>query len=198
MHGARAQLAYAGHGRRQTTIALDVLILILAAVWHGIGFVLRRKIPEKNVAYRWSSSSNGRSRRATILRRGADVLKNTPRVFLRWFYATGRSRRSDVGDVCASGRPGDPAAFAWSDRLRLRSSGPDRRNQHDGHVSAGNAAAGDREIRERPRSGDHEDRRDQVGKLDGRAQAGGVELGDRRQLCASQRADAARAPPRHV
>ena len=80
-------------GAGTTTVTLDAIIVILAVVWHGIGFVLRRKIREQNVGYRWSGSPNGRSRRALLFRGAGDVLKNVPRVFLRWFYATGRSRR---------------------------------------------------------------------------------------------------------
>ncbi len=80
-------------GAGTTTVGLDVIIVILAVVWHGIGFMLRRKIPEQKVGYRWSGSPNGRSRRALVFRGAGDVLKNVPRVFLRWFYATGRSRR---------------------------------------------------------------------------------------------------------
>ena len=80
-------------GAGTTTVGLDVIIVILAAVWHGIGYMLRRKIPEHKVGYRWSGSPNGRSRRALLFRGTGDVFKNVPRVFLRWFYATGRSRR---------------------------------------------------------------------------------------------------------
>ncbi|HET6276633.1 MAG TPA: efflux RND transporter permease subunit [Candidatus Cybelea sp.] len=79
-------------GAGMTTISLNVLVLIVAAIWHVVGFVLRRKIPEKNVAYRWSSSRNGHGRGAMLVRRGKDTLKNLPRVGIRWFYATGRSR----------------------------------------------------------------------------------------------------------
>ena len=31
---------------RESTIFVDVLILVLTFVWHAVGFVLRRKIPE--------------------------------------------------------------------------------------------------------------------------------------------------------
>ncbi len=75
-------------GAGTTTVVLDVIVLILAAVWHGIGFMLRRRIPEQKVGYRWSGSPNGRSRHALLFRGAGDVLKNVPRVFLRWFYAT--------------------------------------------------------------------------------------------------------------
>lgn len=80
-------------GAGMTTVMLDVLILVTVVIWHAVGFLLRRKIPEKNVGYRWSPSPNGHGGRAMLVRRGADLIKNVPRVFLRWFYATGRSRR---------------------------------------------------------------------------------------------------------
>ncbi len=80
-------------GAGATTISLNVLILIAAAVWHLIGFLLRRKIPEKNVAYRWAISGNGHARRGRLMRAAGDLARNVPRVFVRWFYATGRSRR---------------------------------------------------------------------------------------------------------
>ena len=83
-------------GAGTTTIALNVFILVLAAIWHAIGFLLRRRIPEKNIAYRWSSSTNGRSRASMVARRSGDVAKNMPRVITRWFYATGRSRALTV------------------------------------------------------------------------------------------------------
>lgn len=80
-------------GAGTTTIALNVLILIVATVWHLIGFLLRRKIPEKNVAYRWTTSTNGHPRRGRLLRAAGDLARNMPRVWVRWFYATGRSPR---------------------------------------------------------------------------------------------------------
>jgi multidrug efflux pump subunit AcrB len=80
-------------GAGMTTIVLDVLILIVAAIWHLVGFALRRKVPESSIDYRWSPSPNGRGRTAMLVRRTVDTVKNIPRVFIRWFYATGRNRR---------------------------------------------------------------------------------------------------------
>ncbi len=80
-------------GAGMTTVGLDVIILILAAVWHVAGLLLRRKIPEAKIGYRWSSSPNGRGRAGMLLRRSGDTVKNVPRILLRWLYATGRSRR---------------------------------------------------------------------------------------------------------
>ncbi|MBV8498305.1 MAG: efflux RND transporter permease subunit [Candidatus Eremiobacteraeota bacterium] len=75
---------------RSATISVNVIILVLAFVWHLVGFVLRRTIPEGNLAYRWTPSTNGHSRASVLARQGVDAVKNVPRVILRWFYATGR------------------------------------------------------------------------------------------------------------
>ncbi len=79
-------------GAGTSTIAINVIFLVLAAVWHAIGFLLRRKIPENEIGYRWSTSSNGNSRGAVRVRHAVDTVKNVPRVLVRWFYATGRGR----------------------------------------------------------------------------------------------------------
>jgi len=79
-------------GAGTTTIGLNVLILIAVVLWHVVGAVLRRRVPESKIAYRWTPSTNGHGRTGVILRRTADVFKNMPRVVVRWFYATGRSR----------------------------------------------------------------------------------------------------------
>jgi len=77
-------------GAGATTIAVNVVFLALALLWHGIGFMLRKRIPEAKVGYRWSASSNGHSRAAAVVRQSADAAKNTPRILVRWFYQTGR------------------------------------------------------------------------------------------------------------
>jgi multidrug efflux pump subunit AcrB len=80
-------------GAGQTTIGVNVVILALVAVWHAIGWVLRRRYSEDRVAYRWSASPNGHSRGRALMRSGVDGLKNSPRVVVRWFYATGSGGR---------------------------------------------------------------------------------------------------------
>ena len=80
-------------GAGATTIGLDVIILAFAALWHLVGAVLRRRLSEPQIAYRWSPSPNGYGRQAAMLRFARDLVRNIPRVFVRWFYATGRSRR---------------------------------------------------------------------------------------------------------
>ncbi len=165
-------------GAGTTTIALNVFILVLAAIWHAIGFLLRRRIPEKNIAYRWSSSTNGRSRASMVARRSGDVAKNMPRVITRWFYATGRSRALTVSDVRAADRACDPAAADRPDRLRFRSAVPDRRDFDDGYLSAGDADCKRRQ-NTLPISKMRimQDRRHQIGQLDGRPQAARFWLG---------------------
>ena len=83
-------------GAGTTTIAVNVIILVLAAFWHAVGFLLRRRMSEAGVAYRWSASTNGRTRSAATLRRVADGMMNVPRIFVRWFYATGKGGRLTI------------------------------------------------------------------------------------------------------
>ncbi len=79
-------------GANTATIAVNVLFLVLAGIWHGVGWTLRRKVPESGINYKWSAA-NGRSRSATLLRRSGEAIKNMPRVVGRWFYQTGRGGR---------------------------------------------------------------------------------------------------------
>ncbi len=83
-------------GAGTTTITVNVMFLIVAAVWHGIGAIVRWRTSQAKLAYRWTPSSNGHSRTAIWARRGVDTLRNVPRIFVRWFYATGRSRRLTI------------------------------------------------------------------------------------------------------
>ena len=80
-------------GAGTTTIAVNVIFLVLAAIWHAMGIIARRRTPEARLPYRWTQSSNGHSRVAILARRGADVMKNIPHVFRRWAYQTGRGGR---------------------------------------------------------------------------------------------------------
>jgi len=79
-------------GAGTTTIGLNVFILALAAVWHVIGWILRRKMSEKSIAYRWSQPPNGHRGLAAFRRHSVDFFANVPRTIVRWFYATGRGR----------------------------------------------------------------------------------------------------------
>ncbi len=76
-------------GAGMTTIVLNVMILALTGLWHGVGFLLRRRVHERKLAYRQTPSRNGHSRGAAMLRQAGDTARNAPRVVLRWFYATG-------------------------------------------------------------------------------------------------------------
>ncbi|MBV9333877.1 MAG: efflux RND transporter permease subunit [Candidatus Eremiobacteraeota bacterium] len=77
-------------GAGMTTIAVNVFFLVLAGLWHGVGYIERRSKSPENLGYRWTPSSNGHSGAAVWARRGADAVKNIPQVFVRWFYQTGR------------------------------------------------------------------------------------------------------------
>jgi multidrug efflux pump subunit AcrB len=84
-------------GAGAVTIGLNVIILVVAAVWHAVGWMLRRRIAERNLVHRWSQSQNGRIGLAALTHRmsdlPADLAMNLLRLVGRWFYATGRSRR---------------------------------------------------------------------------------------------------------
>jgi multidrug efflux pump subunit AcrB len=80
-------------GAGTTTIAANVIFVALAAVWHLVGAALRRRIPESQIAYRWSNPSNGASRTRRLAQLGLELLQNVPRVVVRWFYATGQGDR---------------------------------------------------------------------------------------------------------
>ncbi|MBV8067568.1 MAG: efflux RND transporter permease subunit, partial [Candidatus Eremiobacteraeota bacterium] len=80
-------------GAGTATIAVNVLFLAIAALWHGIGLIVRKRTPETRLSYRWTPSTNGHSRVAIWARRGSDAVKNIPRIFVRWAYQTGRSGR---------------------------------------------------------------------------------------------------------
>lgn len=77
-------------GAGMTTVTVNVLFLVAAAVWHLIGAIMRRRTTDAKIAYRWTPSSNGYSRMSIWARRGSDAIKNVPRIFVRWFYQTGR------------------------------------------------------------------------------------------------------------
>ena len=76
-------------GAGTTTIVLTSSILALTGFWHGVGFLLRRRVHASKLAYRQTPSRNGHSRGAAMLRQAGDTARNAPRVVLRWFYATG-------------------------------------------------------------------------------------------------------------
>jgi len=83
-------------GAGGATIAVDVLILVLAVVWHGVGVLLRKTTDEGALAYRWTPPANGTRNFAFLRNRFVDLLMNLVRAVGRWFYATGRSRRLTV------------------------------------------------------------------------------------------------------
>ncbi len=83
-------------GAGATTIGLNVFILVLVAIWHAVGYLFRRRIPESKIGYRWSTSPNGHSRNALLMRRAGDAIKNAPRIVVRWFYATGTGGRLTI------------------------------------------------------------------------------------------------------
>ena len=80
-------------GAGTATVAINVVFLVLAAVWHGIGFLMRRAMPQDSLRNRWTSSRNGHARSARFYNIVIDSLMNSVRAAGRWFYATGRGAR---------------------------------------------------------------------------------------------------------
>ena len=132
-------------GAGMTTIVLNVMILALTGFWHGVGFLLRRRVHERKLAYRQTPSRNGHSRGAAMLRQAGDTVRNAPRVILRWFYATGTGGRAVTVATFAL-----PIVLA----IALPLLGPvdfdfvpavqNGRDRDDGHVPAGHADPDDR------------------------------------------------------
>ncbi|MBV9057396.1 MAG: efflux RND transporter permease subunit, partial [Candidatus Eremiobacteraeota bacterium] len=83
-------------GAGKATIAVDVVIFVLAAVWHLVGFILRKRMREERLAYRWTPPSNGKRSFSFLYHRFFDLPMNGLRVGVRWFYATGRAPRLTI------------------------------------------------------------------------------------------------------
>lgn len=76
-------------GAGMATVAIDVVFVVLALVWHVFGWLIRRTVAREKLEMRW-----GRAQRSKVERaRGAalDIGTNALRLIGQWFYATGRS-----------------------------------------------------------------------------------------------------------
>ncbi|MBV8150550.1 MAG: efflux RND transporter permease subunit, partial [Candidatus Eremiobacteraeota bacterium] len=80
-------------GAGAATVTVNVLFLILAAIWHGVGWILRRRVKPEALEYRWAQSRNGHSRVGRIFEMLGDLRRNAGRVWLRWFYDVGGGGR---------------------------------------------------------------------------------------------------------
>jgi multidrug efflux pump subunit AcrB len=80
-------------GAGGATVAADVSFIVLAAVWHGAGWLVRRALPQRRLSYRGSRTWNGSSGAARLLRRAGDLAANVPLAGLRWLYDVGRGER---------------------------------------------------------------------------------------------------------
>jgi multidrug efflux pump subunit AcrB len=80
-------------GAGVATIAVNVIFLVLAGIWHVLGMVLRKTVAPKRLALRWSHVPRSRPVRERAGSWLADAILNALRLAGQWFYATGRSRR---------------------------------------------------------------------------------------------------------
>ncbi|MBV8116558.1 MAG: efflux RND transporter permease subunit, partial [Candidatus Eremiobacteraeota bacterium] len=80
-------------GAGTTTIAVNVFFLVLAAIGHGLGMLLRPRIARERLEFHWSRlpRSSPKARRAWNF--VSDVGMNAVRLVGQWFYSIGRERR---------------------------------------------------------------------------------------------------------
>jgi multidrug efflux pump subunit AcrB len=81
-------------GAGAATVTVDVAFLVLAAIWHGIGWMLRRNVAQHRLEYRWSPPRNGKTGGVRLLHVAGDLTRNAPRVVVRWFYDVGRGGKA--------------------------------------------------------------------------------------------------------
>jgi multidrug efflux pump subunit AcrB len=80
-------------GADGATIAVNVVFLVLAVVWHGIGLVIRRRVAKEKLELRWSRLPLSRPKTQRALSWASDAAVNAARLTGQWFYATGRELR---------------------------------------------------------------------------------------------------------
>ncbi|MGB8518951.1 MAG: efflux RND transporter permease subunit [Candidatus Tumulicola sp.] len=83
-------------GAGMATVIVDALILILTGIWHGIGMLVRARVPRERLELRRTRLPRTQSpiqrTRAAI----GDLCRNSLRLVGQWFYATGRDRKLTV------------------------------------------------------------------------------------------------------
>ncbi len=80
-------------GAGVATLLVNVIFLVLAAVWHLLGMLVRKTIARKRLALQWSRSPRSSRLGERAWTWIADAITNGARLLCQWFYATGRSRR---------------------------------------------------------------------------------------------------------
>jgi multidrug efflux pump subunit AcrB len=80
-------------GAGNSTIAVNVVFVVLAAIWHAVGLLLRRRVAREKLDLQWSVLPRSRPIAERALKRVADVAGNAVRLTGQWFYATGRGLR---------------------------------------------------------------------------------------------------------
>ncbi|MEO6835949.1 MAG: efflux RND transporter permease subunit, partial [Candidatus Tumulicola sp.] len=80
-------------GAGTATIGVNVAFLVLAAIWHAVGLLLRRRVARERLELRWSHLPRTRPLARRAWNRAADLASNAVRLTGQWFYATGRGLR---------------------------------------------------------------------------------------------------------
>jgi HAE1 family hydrophobic/amphiphilic exporter-1 len=80
-------------GAGTTTIAVNVMFVALAAIWHGIGWLVRQNVPREKLELRGRGLPRSRPLAARAGNLAAGLGINAIRLVGQWFYATGRGLR---------------------------------------------------------------------------------------------------------
>ena len=155
-------------GAGMATLLVNVIFLVLAAVWHLLGMLVRKTIARKRLALQWSRSPRSSRLGGSALGPGSPTRLPTEYASWSMVLRDGAQPAVDGDHVRHPASARRPAVPAWPDRFRFRSGRPRRFDLDDGNVSARYAADGDREVRQPARERHSEDRRAAVGQLDRR------------------------------
>jgi multidrug efflux pump subunit AcrB len=80
-------------GAGKATIGVDVIFLAAAAIVHGIGAIVRRRVAANQLAYRYGAARNGHSGRERLAGFIGTSSSNAMRGVARYFYQVGRGGR---------------------------------------------------------------------------------------------------------
>jgi multidrug efflux pump subunit AcrB len=80
-------------GGGAATISINVIFLVLAAIWHAGGVLVRRRTNLYSLQFRSDAPGNGASKLKRVAQRGGELAGNVVRLIGQWFSHTGRERR---------------------------------------------------------------------------------------------------------
>jgi multidrug efflux pump subunit AcrB len=78
-------------GGGMATVVIDVMLVAVAGIWHGIGWVIRRKTNAEALRLRGVAGANGKVQHI-VTKHVPNAVANLLRLVGQWFYSTGRGR----------------------------------------------------------------------------------------------------------